>query len=378
MAEIKKTVLHEKHIALGATMVDFGGWHMPLQYKTGIVEEHLATRKGAGLFDVSHMGRVKFSGRHARKLLERLCTRRIHDMQAGQCRYSLVCNDNGGVRDDVIVYRFDEDDFTVVVNGANRAKLVAHFEQVRAASELTVKIDDQTSDTAMVALQGPKVIDLIGRFSKEIPTLKRYRFTTKNLLVFKLIVSRTGYTGEDGVEVIAPARGTETLIKMLLAQAKTPEGLDIIKPIGLGARDTLRMEAAMPLYGHELGEEINALSCGVDFGIALDKDQGDKAEKFIGMDALKKTQAAGGPQRKLAGFFVEGKRSARQGMVIKHNGKEVGVVTSGCPSPTLGRCIAMGFLDKDLHAVGTKVEIDSGKGTMPAEVTTMPFYKAAK
>jgi aminomethyltransferase len=138
------------------------------------------------------------------------------------------------------------------------------------------------------------------------------------------------------------------------------------------------MEAAMPLYGHELGEETNALACGVDFAISLDKDQDERGEKFIGIDALKKTAAEGGPARKLAGFFVEGKRSARQGMIIRQNGKEVGLVTSGCPSPTLGKCLAMGQLDKDLHAPGTKVEIDTGKGTLPAAVTPMPFYKAAK
>jgi aminomethyltransferase len=208
--------------------------------------------------------------------------------------------------------------------------------------------------------------------------MKRYRFTTKNLLVFKLIVSRTGYTGEDGVEAIVPATGTTMLINMLMAQAKGSDGQPLIKPIGLGARDTLRMEASMPLYGHELGEEINALCCGVDFAISLDKDQDEKGEKFIGMEALKATRAAGGPKQKLAGFFIEGKRSARQGMGIKQNGKDVGVVTSGCPSPTLGKCIAMGFLDAGLHATGTKVEIDTGKGMLEASVTPMPFYKAPK
>lgn len=371
------TPLHSYHVDNKGQMVDFAGWEMPIRY-TGIQEEHHQVRTCGGLFDVSHMGRVKMTGRHARKFLERLCSRKIHDMQPGQCRYSLVCNEKGGVRDDVIVYRNDEDDFLVVVNASNREKLLGHFEQVRSAGDLTVKIDDQTTSTAMVALQGPKIIELISRFSKEIPTMKRYRFTTKNLLVFKLIVSRTGYTGEDGVEAIVPATGTTMLIKMLMAQANGPDGQPLIKPIGLGARDTLRMEASMPLYGHELGEEINALSCGVDFAISLDKDQDEKGEKFIGMEALKATKAAGGPKQKLAGFFIEGKRSARQGMSIKQNGKDVGVVTSGCPSPTLGKCIAMGFLDAGLHATGTKVEIDTGKGMLEAVTTPMPFYKAPK
>jgi aminomethyltransferase len=305
-----------------------------------------------------------------------MCTRRINDMQPGQCRYSLVCNQNGGVRDDVIVYRMDDDEFLVVVNAANREKLLKHFDEHRA--DLTVKIDDQTTSTAMVALQGPKVIDLIGKFSSEVPTLKKYRFAVKNLMIVKLIVSRTGYTGEDGVEAILPAAAVGMAMKLLLADVDLKSPSAVIKPAGLGARDTLRMEAGMPLYGHELGEEINALSCGVDFAISLDKDQDERGEKFIGMDALKKTQAEGGPQRKLAGFFVDSKRSARQGMPIRQNGKEVGVVTSGCPSPTLGKCIAMGLLDKDLHATGTAVEIDTSKGTLPAAVTPLPFYKAAK
>jgi glycine cleavage system T protein (aminomethyltransferase) len=372
---VLKTPLHQFHLDNGAKMVDFAGWEMPLTY-AGLIEEHNQVRTSGGLFDVSHMGRVKFTGRHARRFLERICTRRINDMQPGQCRYSLVCNQSGGVRDDVIVYRMDDDEFLVVVNASNREKLLKHFDENRG--DLIVKIEDQTLSTAMVALQGPKVIDLIAKFSSEVPTLKKYRFAVKNLMIVKLIVSRTGYTGEDGVEAILPASAIGMAMKLLLADVDLKSDKAVVKPAGLGARDTLRMEAAMPLYGHELGEETNALSCGVDFAISIDKDQDERGEKFVGMEALKKTAAAGGPPRKLAGFFVEGKRSARQGMVIRQNGKEVGIITSGCPSPTLGKCIAMGQLDKDLLTPSTAVEIDTGKGTLRATVTTMPFYKAPK
>jgi aminomethyltransferase len=359
-------------------MVDFVGWEMPLYY-SGITQEHHQVRTSGGLFDVSHMGRVKISGRHARKLLERLCTRKIHDMQNGQCRYSLVCNEQGGVRDDVIVYRMDDDDFLVVVNASNRDKLLKHFDAVRAAGELSVKIDDQTSDTAMVALQGPKVIELIRRFSSEIPNLKKYRFAVKNLMIVKIVVSRTGYTGEDGVEAILPAGAINLAMKMILSDVDISSEKAIIKPAGLGARDTLRMEAGMPLYGHELGEDINALSCGVDFAISLDKDQDQLGEPFIGMAALKKTRDAGGPQRKLVGMIVDGKRSARQGMLIKSGGKDVGIITSGCPSPTLGKCIAMGFVDAPLAAApGVALEIDTSKGILPAVTCPLPFYKAPK
>ena len=373
-----RTPLYDWHVQHKGQMVDFAGWEMPIRYR-GIQEEHAQVRNSGGLFDVSHMGRVKFTGRHARRLLERLCSRRIHDMQAGQCRYSLVCNERGGVHDDVIVYRQDDDEFLMVVNASNREKLLPHFEAVRAAGDLSVKINDQTLDTAMVALQGPKMIEMIGKFSREVPTLKRYRFTVKNLMITKLIVSRTGYTGEDGVEVILPANHVKMAMGLLLSGVDMNSETAAVRPIGLGARDTLRTEAGMPLYGHELGEDINALACGIDFAISLDKDQGDLGEKFIGMDALKATVAEGGPKRKMAGFFIEGPRSARPGMVIRKGGTEVGLVTSGCPSPTLGRSIAMGFLDVAHLPTGTSVEIDTGKGQMLAATTTpLPFYKAAK
>lgn len=372
-----QTPLHKFHLEAGGKMVDFAGWQMPMMY-TGIHEEHNQVRTSGGIFDVSHMGRVKITGRHSRRFLERLCTRKISDMEAGQCRYSLVCNEQGGVRDDVIVYRMDEDDFLVVVNASNREKLLGHFEAVRSATDLSVKIDDQTLSTAMVALQGPKVIPMIGRISSEVPTLKRYRFTIKNLMIMKLIVSRTGYTGEDGVEVILPASMVGMAMSLLLkdVNAKSPDAG--VKPAGLGARDTLRMEAGMPLYGHELGEDINALECGVDFAISLDKDQGERGEKFIGMEALKKTVESGGPRRRLVGISIDGKRTARQGMPVKVGGADVGIVTSGCLSPTLGHAIAMGFVGKQHAEPGTAVSIDTGRGMLEGTITKLPFYKAPK
>ncbi|MBX3358740.1 MAG: glycine cleavage system aminomethyltransferase GcvT [Phycisphaeraceae bacterium] len=380
-----RTPLHQFHIDHGAKMVEFAGWEMPLSYAGvngspgGLTEEHLQVRSAGGLFDVSHMGRVKMTGRHARRLLERLCTRRIGDMQVGQCRYSLVCNENGGVRDDVIVYRNDDDDFLVVVNASNREKLLGHFEQVRTAGDMSVKIDDQTAGTAMVALQGPKVMPLISKFSNEIPSLKRYRFAVKNLLVLKLVVSRTGYTGEDGVEVILPAMAVGMAMKMLLKDAGMDRSDAIIRPAGLGARDTLRLEAGMPLYGHELGEEFDALSSGLDFAIALDKDSDERGEKFIGMDALRRIRDNGGPARRLVGLRLEGKRSARQGMAVKAGSKAVGVVTSGCPSPTLGYPIAMAYVDKEFAVAGTELAVDTGReAVMEAAIVPMPFYKAPK
>ncbi len=376
-----KTPLHQFHLDAGAKMVEYAGWEMPILYRS-VIDEHRQVRTSGGMFDVSHMGRVAVKGRHARRFLERLCTRRISDMTAGQCRYSLVCNERGGVRDDILVYRMDEDDFLLVVNASNREKLLGHFQQVKA--DLVLTIDDRTKETAMVAMQGPKVMDLIGNFSKEIPTLKRYRFAVKNLMIAKIIVSRTGYTGEDGVEAILPASFVGMAMKLLLKDFDPKAENSPVMPAGLGARDTLRMEAGMPLYGHELGEEINALSCGVDFAISLDKDQakdGVAGEMFVGMEALKKTAAAGGPARKLVGLKIEGKRTARQGMKIVGAGAggEVGEVTSACLSPTLGYPIAMGFVDAALTPVGTALRIDTGRDAMmEAAVVALPFYKVGK
>lgn len=389
-----QTPLHKFHLDHKAHMVDFAGWDMPLYYGSpseglgggGLTNEHKQVRRSGGLFDVSHMGRVKVTGRHSRKFLERLCTRKIFDMQAGQCRYSLVCNEQGGVKDDIIVYRYDDDDFMLVVNASNREKLLPHFESVRASADFSCKIDDQTFSTAMVALQGPAVIPLIGKFSREVPQLKKYRFAVKNLMIIKLTVSRTGYTGEDGVEVVLPSGAVNMALKLLLADVKMDDPQAIIKPAGLGCRDTLRTEAGMPLYGHELGEDINALECGVDFAIALDKADDAQGDKFIGYEALKKTATSGGPKRKMIGLVIEGKRAARPGMKLMQAGKEVGIVTSGCPSPTLGDklcegrggTIAMGFVPTELSTVGNTIEVDTGKGTLTGKIVPLPFYKAPK
>ena len=372
-----RTPLHTFHLDYKAQMVDFAGWEMPIRY-AGIIEEHNQVRASGGIFDVSHMGRVEFKGRHARRLLERLCTRRIADMQAGQCRYSLCCNERGGVRDDVIVYRMDDDEFLVVVNGANREKMLAHFESVRGAGDLACAIEDKTLKTAMVAIQGPKMMELVSGFSKEIPALKRYRFTVKNLLVVKLIVSRTGYTGEDGVEVILPANMVEMVMKLVLKDVDMGSAEALLKPAGLGCRDTLRTEAGMPLYGHELGEDTNALECGVDFAITLDKDQDERGEAFVGMEALKKTVAEGGPKRRLVGMAFEGRRTPRQGNAISIGGEALGEVTSGCLSPTLGQAIAMGFVPTAKAEAGAAVQVDTGRGMLDGTIVPLPFYKAPK
>ncbi|MGV6813376.1 MAG: glycine cleavage system aminomethyltransferase GcvT, partial [Phycisphaerales bacterium] len=275
---IKQSPLHKYHAEYHAQMVEYAGWEMPIKYETSIKEEHLQTRESGSLFDVSHMGRLSLKGKDSARLLEHVCSRKIGSMQEGQCRYSLICNARGGVLDDVIVNRMGEHEFLVVVNAANREKIAEHMQRVIADRGFDVKFEDRTEKTAMIAMQGPRVMELIGRFSSEIPQLKRYRFLVKNMMVMKIMVARTGYTGEDGVEVILPASAIGMAMKMMLKELNTPEDHEAIKPCGLGARDTLRLEAGMPLYGHELGEDICALSCGVDFVIALDKSVEDQGE----------------------------------------------------------------------------------------------------
>ncbi len=371
-AELKKTPFNAFHRDQGAKFVEYAGWEMPILY-TSIIEEHHQVRKSGGFFDVSHMGRIRFTGRHARRFLDYVCTRQIFGMENGQCRYSLVCNEQGGCRDDVLVYRFEDDEYLMVCNAANRAKLLEHFRQVKG--DMVFQMEDQTESTAMCAIQGPKVMDIISKMSREIPNLKRYRFTVKNLLILKMIVSRTGYTGEDGVEIIMGSGMARPAMAMLL---KDIDKADFpVKPIGLGARDSLRLEAGMPLYGHEITEDIDPLSAGLAFAVKVDKgDDDERVGGFIGQAALKKIAAAG-PSRVLVGLVLDGRRSARQGMAVHHNGSEVGFVTSGCLSPTLGKPIAMAYVDKALSPIGGRLQVDLKSSMVDAEVVKLPFYKAS-
>ena len=374
-AAIKQSPLHSYHTDYDAQMVEYAGWEMPIKYATSIKDEHIHTRTSGSLFDVSHMGRLSLKGKDSARLLEHVCSRKIGSMQTGQCRYSLICNATGGVLDDVIVNRMDDNEFLVVVNAANREKISAHIEKVIADRSFDVKMEDRTLKTAMIALQGPKVMELISRFNSDIPQLKRYRFLVKNMMIMKIMVARTGYTGEDGVEVILPASAIGMAMKMMLKEMNTPEDHEAIKPCGLGARDTLRLEAGMPLYGHELGEDICALSCGVDFVIALDKSVEEQGETFIGQEALLKVQANGGPDTKLVGLEIHSKRTARQGMDIKLGDQVIGSISSGCSSPTLDKSIAMGFVNSAHTELGTKLGIDAGRTELEATVVEMPFYK---
>jgi len=370
-----RTPFHDFHVNHGGKMVPFAGWEMPIRYGS-IIEEHHQVRRSGGLFDVSHMGRLRFTGRDARKFLDLICTRQIIDMQDGMCRYSLVCNEKGGCRDDVLVYRLSDSEYIMVCNASNRLKLLAHFDEIRGGGDMKFKLVDETESTAMVALQGPKVMGLIAGFSSEIPALKRYRFTVKKIpFIAEFIISRTGYTGEDGVEAILPAKFADRAVDMLLKNVTDPT---LIKPAGLGARDSLRLEAGMPLYGHEIEEHLDPIAAGLNFAVKLDKSEDAVPGGFIGQAALQRI-AREGPERKLVGFVLEGKRAARQNMRImsQDGGREVGFVTSGCWSPTLEKSIAMGYVESPLSAPGNAVLIDPEKLNVPAAMCPLPFYKSA-
>lgn len=366
---LKHTPFHDYHVSNGGKMVEYAGWSMPIHYGS-IIDEHHHTRTAGSMFDVSHMGRFRFKGRDAQRFLDRLCTRQIHGMTDGQARYSMVCNEEGGVRDDVLVYRISDGEYTMVCNAANRAKLIEHIDAVR--DDDVFKFADETESTAMIAIQGPKVMDLLSRFSSEVPTLKRYRFTIKNLIIAKVMISSTGYTGEDGVEVILPAKFAAKAIDMMLKETAGDDE-QIIKPAGLGARDSLRLEAGMALYGHEITEEIDPVSAGLDFAIKYGKgDDNSEVPRFIGQDAIERIKADG-PARKLVGLVLEGRRAARQEMAVMHDDATIGEVTSGCLSPTLGKSIAMAYVDAAYSEPGTSLTVNLGRATAAADVAALPF-----
>ncbi len=362
---LKRTPFYDFHVSAGAKMVEFSGWEMPLLYRS-IVDEHQQTRTSGSMFDVAHMGRFGFSGKDVVAFLNKVLTRNVAEQRVGQSRYSLICNPSGGVMDDVIVSR-DEKNWVMVVNAGNREKIWAHLASVRQAAAFDLDIVDNTDATAMVAVQGPKVIERLSEILPvDLKNMKRYRFETTSFMLIKFTVFRSGYTGEDGVELILPAKMAGMAMKML--GGKMDKEHATIKPAGLGARDTLRIEAAMPLYGHELSETIDPISAQLEFAVDLAKD-------FIGAEALRKVKTDG-PKQKRVGLELDGKRIARQGADLLHDGKVVGQVTSGTFSPTLQKSIAMAYVDSEWATEGTDLSADLKTTHVSAKIVKIPFYKA--
>ncbi len=351
-------------------MVDFAGFDMPVQYKS-IVEEHLAVRSGAGLFDISHMGRLIFNGPDAEPFLQSIFTNDVATMKPGQVRYGLVCNEQGGILDDVLIYRLAPF-WLMVVNASNREKILAWFQQ--RIGSLRVGMEDKTFDWCMVAIQGPKSLAAAREIDTACDSLKYYYAALGYPNPDDMepqIVSRTGYTGEDGFEIIASNRWAEVMAGYLTTpQIAERIGAPVV-PCGLGARDTLRLEAAMPLYGHELNEEIDPLQAGLAWAVKFNK--GD----FVGKAAILERQK----RKDLAvriGLEVAGKRPAREGYRLLAKGEPVGVVTSGTFSPTLQKAIAMAYVFPSHAAVGTLLDVDIRGQTAEAKVVPMPFYSRKK
>jgi aminomethyltransferase len=356
-----RTPLHDWHQAHGGRLVEFGGWSMPVQY-TNIVAEHNAVRTRVGLFDISHMGRLTFDGPGVLDWLERVTTNHVARLADLQIQYSLLATDRGGVIDDILVYR-QPYAYIVVCNASNRAAVKARLEDLRNGAE--GNFWDRTTDTAMIAVQGPKALaTLQPLFDQPLETVPYYHFTMGQLHGgVNAVISRTGYTGEDGFEVVVGTQSALAVWEALLDSGK-PHG---IEPCGLGARDTLRLEAAMPLYGHELSESINPYEAGVGWAVKLDKGE------FAGKSALQEWKEAPGLSR--VGLKLASKRIARQGTIVLSGDNQVGEVTSGTFSPTLQVSLAMALVDPAAAAVGTSLSVDVRGHREAARVVKLPFYK---
>ncbi len=374
---MKSTALLEEHKRLGAKLIDFGGWEMPVQY-SGLADEHLACRTSAGLFDVSHMGEFHVSGPGAAQFLDYLLSNSIAAVSNGQAQYSLLCNANGGLVDDLVVYRKGADEFLVVVNASNTEKDFAHFSKVLSENRSrfpSVEISNESARYSQIALQGPKaemILKELGDrpFGETLSKLRTYWFfETRILKTVPTIVARTGYTGEDGFEIYTPwERGPE--VWRALIETGKPHGL---KPVGLGARDTLRLEMKYPLYGNELSDSTSPLEAGLGWVTKLEK--GD----FVGSTAIRALKATG-VSRKLVGFQMIDRGIPRHGypISIDREGANLGEVTSGTHSPSLGKAIGIGYVPTSHATIGSRIFIEVRGQRLAADVVQTPFIQKPK
>lgn len=342
-------------------MVEFAGWSMPVQYG-GVLDEHRAVRQRAGLFDVSHMGEIRVAGPGAEAFLQRLTPNNVERLSPGRAHYSGLLNERGGYLDDLLVYRLGDEEFLIVVNAAN---VESDFDWTRGHAADGVTVEDVSADYALLALQGPRALDILARLTDtELEEIRYYRFARGRVADRDAILSRTGYTGEDGFELYVAPDDAPAIWRRLL-EAGEPEGL---VPAGLGARDTLRLEAGMALYGHELDAETTPWEAGLDWVVKL--DTGD----FIGRRALLEQQETG-VARRLVGFEVEGRGIAREGHSVLVDGEPSGRVTSGTFSPTFEKALGMAYVSADIAEPGRQVEIEVRGRRLPARLVALPFYR---
>lgn len=364
MSAGKRTPLYDAHRALGGRMVPFAGFEMPVQYGS-ILEEHAAVREAAGLFDVSHMGEIFVSGPGAVASVEWLVTCPVDSLAPGRVRYGLVCNESGGVVDDVTVYRLAEDRLFLCVNASNIEK---DYRWIVRHARPGARVEDRSDHFGLLALQGPASAAILARLCPlRTDAMKRFRFEEGAVAGATALVSRTGYTGSDGFELYLAAADVCDVFQALLDAGK-PLGL---RPCGLGARDTLRLEAALPLYGHELDDTTSPLEAGLERFVKRARGG------FLGAEAIER-RARAGAERQLVGFVVEDRGVARAEYPILHDGAKVGVVTSGAPSPTLGKSIGLGYVPPALAAPGTSIEIGIRDRAVPARIVETPFWSPGK
>ncbi|MGV3489251.1 MAG: glycine cleavage system aminomethyltransferase GcvT [Tuberibacillus sp.] len=363
MAELKQTPLYETYKKYGAKTIDFGGWDLPVQF-TSIKEEHAAVRERAGLFDVSHMGEVEVKGEGAESFLQYLVTNDVSKLKAGGAQYTAMCDENGGTVDDLIIYKKGEGDYLLVVNASNTDK---DFEWIKSHAPQNVTVNNISSDIAQLAIQGPKAEFILQKLSDtDLSDIGFFKFKAGvKISDTTALVSRTGYTGEDGFEIYLPWADAPKLWDDLL-EAGHEEGL---LPCGLGARDTLRFEAKLPLYGQELTKDITPLEAGIGFAVKVDKD-GD----FIGKSVLK-AQKENGLTRKIVGIEMIDKGIPRSHYEVFSGDTKIGEVTTGTQSPTLGKNLGLALIDKKFTELGTEVEVDIRGKRKKAVVVKSPFYK---
>jgi aminomethyltransferase len=343
---LQQTPLHDRHVALGARMVPFAGWEMPVQYD-GVIQEHRAVRTDAGVFDVSHMGEIEVEGPRARELLQGLLSNDLDKLDPGQAQYTLLTNEGGGIIDDLIAYRLEACRYLLVVNASNRD---ADFRWIKEREVSGSDVRDISDEYGLLAVQGPNAIEKLG-----LPPAPAFTFAESEVDGTQLMVNRTGYTGEDGCELLCMAEDAGALWDAVLARGVTP--------CGLGARDTLRLEACFPLHGNDISPETDPISAGLGWTCALGKE-------FTGVDVVRAIKERG-PEQKLVAFVMEEKAIPRQGMPIEGGGE----VTSGSHSPMLDVGIGMGYVPSAQAAPGTKLTIDVRGKPRTARVVTKPIYK---
>ncbi|TDD35240.1 glycine cleavage system aminomethyltransferase GcvT [Saccharopolyspora elongata] len=364
MSSPRQTPLHHVHEALGATFTEFAGWRMPLRY-SGDTAEHNAVRTGAGLFDLTHMGEIRISGPQAAEALDYALVANASAIKPGRARYTMICNAAGGVLDDLIVYRLGDEEFLVVANAANAA--VVSAELAERIGGFDAEHQDVSDDYALIAVQGPNAVAILAPLTDtDLAEVKYYAGYRSRVAGKDVLLARTGYTGEDGFELFT-APGDAEAVWQALTESGAEQGL---QPAGLSCRDTLRLEAGMPLYGNELSAELTPFHANLGRVVKL-----DKAGDFVGKDAL--AAAAEKPtERTLVGLSTEQRRAPRHGYrVLDADGAEIGVVTSGAPSPTLGHPIGMAYVDRDHSEPGTQLQVDIRGKAVAVQVVELPFYR---